>query len=52
MGIQEHIEEKTKELYKERYGKRSPDTLSIQGIEKVRHDAAIEVQKRRRELGK
>ncbi len=45
MGVKERIEQRAKEIYKDRYGKRRESDLSTQELEKVVHDAAIEVQK-------
>ncbi len=45
MGIRDKIEEKAKELYKKRYGKRSPESLSSEELNRVNHDAAVQVQK-------
>ena len=49
LEIDKRIAEKAKEIYKERYGKRSPDSLSSQEVERVNHDAAVQVQREVRE---
>jgi hypothetical protein len=45
MSIRDKIAERSREIYRDRYGSRSPDTLSSQEIEKINHDAAVAVQK-------
>jgi len=48
----ERIEEKAKEIRKERYGKMKDDDLSTAEHERINHDAAVEVQREIRERSK
>ena len=43
------IASNAEELYKKKYGDRSPSTLSSDEIEKINHEAAMAAQRRRRE---
>jgi hypothetical protein len=49
MGITERIQKRAEEIYGQRYGKRRD--ISAVEIERVRHDAAIEVQKEIKQEG-
>lgn len=42
------IEERTKQKYKDKHGNRDESTLSSEELERVTHEAAVEVQRERR----
>ena len=43
--LTERIAEKAKQIKQDRYGKRREDDLSTAEIERINHDAAVEVQR-------
>ena len=45
MQTSDRIKAKAKEIYIQRYGSRKPAELSTAELEKVSHDAAVEIQK-------
>lgn len=45
----QRIYDKQQELYRAKYGRRSEDTLSTLEIEAIRHEAAVAVNKERKE---
>ena len=47
-GIQQEINNRYKELYRSRYGKRNPATLSSMELDQLMSEAARWVQERRR----
>lgn len=46
--LMEEIMEETDKVYKKRYGKRNPATLSTKELEAISHEAAVRVQDRRK----
>lgn len=47
-GIQYEIVEEAKRLYREKYGKRNPETLSTLELDQIKTEAGKRVQERRR----
>jgi len=45
--LQQEIDEEAKRLYRDKYGKRNPDTLSSMELDSIKIEAARKVIKRR-----